>query len=184
MARISRSCGAATTPCWSSTRSITTSTARTKSPHKLEPGNCNYELAWGCTGIVDYFDALGGGTGDRAAIVRAFDAVAAHEEALGERLLSWLRDRNDVRIVGDRASDRARRVPTISFKVDGRDSAELVRAIDAHKIGIRFGDFHSRRLVERIGLAEGNGVLRVSMVHYNTLAEVDRLIVALDQALA
>jgi cysteine desulfurase family protein (TIGR01976 family) len=155
-----------------------------KVPHKLEPGNCNYELAWGCTGIVDYFDALGGGTGDRAAIVRAFDAVAAHEEALGERLLSWLRDRNDVRIVGDRSSDRARRVPTISFKVDGRDSAELVRAIDAHKIGIRFGDFHSRRLVERIGLAEGNGVLRVSMVHYNTLAEVDRLIVALDQALA
>ena len=62
-----------------------------KVPHKLEPGNCNYELAWGCTGIVDYFDALGGGTGDRAAIVRAFDAVAAHEEVLGERLLSWLR---------------------------------------------------------------------------------------------
>ncbi len=37
---------------------------------KLEPGNCNYELAWGCAGIVDYFDALGGGTGDRAAIVQ------------------------------------------------------------------------------------------------------------------
>ncbi len=61
------------------------------------------------------------------------------------------------------------RVPTIAFKVDGRDSAELVRAIDAHKIGIRYGDFHSRRLVERLGLTQGNGVVRVSMVHYNTL---------------
>ena len=67
-------------------------------------------------------------------------------------------------------------MPTISFKVDGRDCAGLVRAIDGHQIGIRFGDFHSRRLVERLGLAEGNGVVRVSMVHYNTVEEVDRLI--------
>ena len=110
--------------------------------------------------------------------------MARHEEDIGERLLSWLRARNDVRIVGRREADRAVRVPTISFKVAGRDSAELVRAVDPHKIGIRYGDFHSRRLVERLGMAEGNGVVRVSMVHYNTLEEVDRLVKALDQTLA
>ena len=74
-------------------------------------------------------------------------------------------------------------MPTIAFKVDGRDAADIVRRVDAADIGIRFGDFHSRRLIERLGLAEGNGVVRVSMVHYNTLDEVDRLIAALDQAL-
>ena len=41
-----------------------------KVPMKLEPGNTNYELAWGSAGIVDYLDALGGGTGDRGAIER------------------------------------------------------------------------------------------------------------------
>ncbi len=46
------------------------------------------------------------------------------------------------------------------------------------------GEFHSRRLIERLGLAGDSGVVRVSMVHYNTLAEVDRLIGALDRALA
>ena len=153
---------------------------RDKVPGKLEPGNCNYELAWGCTGIVDYFDALGGGTGDRAAITTAFAAVAAHEEALAARLLDWMGQHGKITVVGPRTPDRARRVPTISFKVAGTDSARIVRQLDPHRIGVRFGDFHSRRLVEHLGLMHGNGVVRVSMVHYNTLAEVDRLIDALE----
>jgi cysteine desulfurase family protein (TIGR01976 family) len=157
---------------------------REKVPGKLEPGNPSYELAWGCTGIVDYLDDLGGGTGDRAAIERAFDGIAAHEETIGERLLSYLRERNDIRVIGDRSADRASRVPTVSFKVEGRDSAAIVRAVDADGIGIRFGDFHSRRLVDHLGLQEGNGVVRVSMVHYNTLEEVDHLVESLDRALA
>lgn len=157
---------------------------REKVPMKLEPGNTNYELAWGSAGIVDYIDTLGGATGDRAAIDRAFDRIAAHETLLGEKLLAYLRDRNDVRIIGRRDSATDHRVPTIAFKVDGRDSAEIVRSIEADRIGIRFGDFHSRRLIEHLGLADGNGVVRVSMVHYNTPEEVDRLIGSLDQALA
>lgn len=157
---------------------------REKVPMKLEPGNTNYELAWGSAGIVDYIDAVGGGTGDRAAIDRAFDKIAAHETRLGEKLLAYLRDRNDVRIVGRRDSATDRRVPTIAFKVDGRDSAEIVRSTEADRIGIRFGDFHSRRLIEHLDLADGNGVVRVSMVHYNTPEEVDRLIGSLDRSLA
>lgn len=157
---------------------------REKVPMKLEPGNTNYELAWGSAGIVDYIDALGGSTGDRAAIDRAFDKIASHETLLGEKLLTYLRDRNDVRIVGRRDSATEHRVPTIAFKVDGRDSAEIVRSTEADRIGIRFGDFHSRRLIEHLGLANGSGVVRVSMVHYNTPEEVDRLIASLDRALA
>lgn len=155
-----------------------------KVPAKLEPGNTNYELAWGSAGIVDYFDELGGGSGDHAAIARAFEDVAAHEALIGERLLDYLRGKNGVRIIGDRGSDKATRVPTISFKADGRDSAAIVRALDDKQIGIRFGDFHSRRLVEALGLSEGSGVIRISMVHYNTLEEVDRVIAALDEAMA
>jgi len=152
-------------------------------PQKLEPGNPNYELAWGAAGVVDYLDALGGGAGDRAAIERAFHAIAAQETDLSERLLSYLRDRNDVRILGRRDSLAASRVPTISFKVEGRDSSEIVRAVDEVGVGMRFGDFHSRRLVETLGDAGGSGALRVSMVHYNTLEEVDRLVSRLDQIL-
>ena len=155
---------------------------REKVPAKLEPGNTNYELAWGSAGIVDYLDELGGASGDRAAIARAFDDITAQETALGARLLDYLGSRNDVRVVGRRAAG-ADRVPTVSFKARARDSAEIVGETDRHGVGIRFGDFHSRRLIEALDLAEGSGVVRVSMVHYNTLDEVDRLIGALGPAL-
>lgn len=157
--------------------------AKDKVPAKLEPGNLNYELTWGAAGIVDYLDRLGGATGDRAAIERAFDGIAAHEAALAERLLAFLRGRNDVRIVGRATSDAAARVPTISFKPAAGEAAEIVAEVDAAGIGMRHGDFHSRRLVEHLGLADRGGVLRVSLVHYNTVEEVDRLVAVLDRAL-
>jgi len=75
-------------------------------------------------------------------------------------------------------------VPTISFKVAGRDSAAIVAQVARDKVGVRHGDFHSRRLVEALGVDDGGGVLRASMVHYDTLAEVDRLVNSLARALA
>jgi cysteine desulfurase family protein (TIGR01976 family) len=147
-------------------------------PYKLQPGNVNYELAWSCAAIPAYLDALARQHG-----ADAFDAIAAHEEALAERVLTWLCARNDVRIIGRRGAGRAERVPTISFVADGRRSSTIVETIDRHRVGIRFGDFYARRLINHLGLADRDGVVRISMVHYNTLAEVDRLLAGLEEAL-
>lgn len=152
-------------------------------PTKLEPGNPNYELAHGAAGIVDYLEDLGGSMGDRHAIETAFAAIADHEARIGERLLDYLRGRNDTRIIGRRSAAAAERVPTISFVIEGRDPVRIVEAVDRGGIGMRHGGFHSARLVERLGLGRG-GVLRVSMAHYNTLEEVDRLVAAIDEAAA
>lgn len=151
-----------------------------KVPGKLEPGNPSYELAWGAAGIVDYVEARGGAMG-RAGVEAFFADATEQETALGERLLNWLRRRNDVRIIGD-PSAHEMRAPTVSFVVDGFDPAAVVHAVEPARVAIRHGDFHSRRLVEALGLAP-KGVVRVSMVHYNTLEEVDRLIEAMDGAL-
>lgn len=163
--------------------------AADKVPAKLEPGNASYELAYGSIGIVDYLCDLGrraGGTdaaGSRGLIEAAYAAITAHENRIGERLLAWLRQRSDCRIIGIDRGDVDIRVPTISFKVDGRESGEIARQVDAHFAAIRFGDFHARRLVEYLGLEQQGGVLRVSMAHYNTPEEVDRLIAALEATL-
>ena len=160
---------------------------RDKVPGKLEPGNPNYELAYSLTGIVDYLCELGektGATGSpRERIVAAFDAIAVQENALTERLLSYLRSRNDCRIIGETTNRNGRRIPTISFVFEGRDSEDICKAMDAYRIAIRFGDFHARRLGDHVGLPQYNGAVRVSMVHYNTIAEVDRLTSALDEIL-
>jgi cysteine desulfurase family protein (TIGR01976 family) len=155
-------------------------------PYKLQPGNVNYELSYGCIGIHEYLrdtgTALGAQGSARQRMQAAFDAFAQHEDALAERLLAWLRDRCSVRIIGRDTAKDARRVPTISFMVAGVQSESIVRHVDAHGIGIRFGDFYARRLIEALGLAAQGGVIRVSMAHYNSAGEIDRLIQHLDQA--
>ena len=158
-----------------------------KVPAKLEPGNASYELAYSSTGIVDYLVELaerGGSDGTvRQKIESAFEQIRRHESRLAERLLKFLRARSDCRIIGCERGDDARRVPTISFVVAGADPAKITRMVDPYNIGIRFGDFHARRLIEYLQLHHNNGVVRVSMTHYNTLDEVDALVAALDEIL-
>lgn len=161
---------------------------RDKVPGKLEPGNANYELSYSVAGLLDYLADIGSragsdGTSPRRDLETAFDAFRVQENALVERLLDWLGSRGDCRVIGPAANVDSRRVPTVAFKVAGRDSGDVARAVEEHRVAIRFGDFHSRRLIEHLGLADGGGVVRVSMVHYNTLDEVERLIGALEEAL-
>ncbi|SCX32534.1 cysteine desulfurase-like protein [Agrobacterium rosae] len=159
-----------------------------KVPGKLEPGNPNYELAYSTCGIVDYLTALGEQAGEtgtvRQKIEAAFAAITAQENLLTERLLSYLRSRNDCRIVGQTSNHDETRVPTIAFRFDGREAGDLCKAMDGEQIAMRFGDFHSRRLAEYLELTDHGGMLRVSMVHYNTLEEVDRFTAALERILA
>jgi cysteine desulfurase family protein (TIGR01976 family) len=154
-------------------------------PYKLQPGNVNYELSFGCIGISDYLldiaNQLGIQGSERERMQAAFDAFEIQEDALAERLLGFLRQRPGVRIIG-KTSVQAR-VPTISFVVEGVRSEAVVLKVDEQRIGIRFGDFYARRLIEALGLAPQCGVVRVSLAHYNTLEEIDRLIAALDQAI-
>lgn len=157
-------------------------------PYKLQPGNVNYELSYGCIGIRDYLcdtgKALGATGTPRQHMQAAFDAFEQHENALAERLLQWLRDQKNVRIIGRAAADDAQRVPTISFVVGGMASEAVVHHVDRHGIGIRFGDFYARRLIEALGLQGQGGVVRVSMAHCNTPGEIDRLIQHLDEVIA
>ena len=156
-------------------------------PAKLEPGNANYEMAYASVGIVDYLASLGERAGEqgstREKIETAWAAITEHENRIAERLLNWLRSRDDCRIIGRERGDDPRRVPTISFVVDGQDSGKIARKMDAYNIAIRFGDFHARRLAEYLDLSGSNGCVRVSMTHYNTLEEVDALVKALDEIL-
>ena len=156
-------------------------------PYKFQPGGANYELSYSITGLGHYFADLahhhwGNESSDelRTQMVRAYELMTSHEEALSDRLLSYLTNQSNVRIIGHPTGDRHQRVPTIAFTVDGMDSATIPSKLDAYNIGIRYGDFYAKRLINDLGLKHCNGVIRVSMVHYNTLDEIDRLIGQLD----
>lgn len=170
-------------------------------PYKFQPGGANYELSYSIVGLGDYLGQLathhrteqtapdgpeqnlGEQEALRKRMQQAFDLITVHEEQLSDRLLSSLKSNPRVRIVGHPTGDRTKRVPTIAFTVDGVDSATIPRQLDAHRIGTRYGDFYAKRLIQDLGLAAQNGVVRVSMVHYNTLDECDRLIAHLEPLL-
>ena len=61
-----------------------------------------------------------------------------------------------------------------------RRSETIVRQVDKSGIGIRFGDFYARHLIEALSLQAQGGVVRASMAHYNTADEIARLIECLD----
>ena len=157
------------------------------SPYKFQPGNVNFELSYGMLGLCDYLSEIAQRHSSetapdlRSQMHQAFSLIAEHEEDLSDRLLQFLRSKANVRIIGSELADRSRRVPTLSFVVAGMDSASIPIQVDPHRIAIRYGDFYAKRLIEDLGLAPQNGVVRVSMVHYNTLEEVDRLIAILDR---
>jgi len=153
-------------------------------PGKLEPGAFPYELLYGAGAVPEYLHALGRRTGSADdPMTAAYDAIADQEQRLTATLLDYLGSRRDVRIIGGNTADE-RRLPTISFVVEGRASSEIPPLCEPARVGIRWGHFYAPRLVERLGLAELDGVVRVSMVHYNTEEELARLISALDLALA
>lgn len=162
--------------------------------YRFEPGNVNHELTASLPGILEHLLALDAHvqgaahvvTGDvdtQAALTRAFTAIAAHESALVAPLLEFLRSRNGVRIMGPQVADADQRVATVGFTVAGRDSATLPPLLESAQVAIRYGHFYAHRAATALGILPTNGVVRVSMAHYNTPAEVTRLIAALERAL-
>jgi cysteine desulfurase family protein (TIGR01976 family) len=160
-------------------------------PYKLQPGSPNYELASSLPAIVEYLEELGrragGEGGARDLLAAAFDAIARHEAETVAPLLACLGSTEGVRVLGRPDSAPDGRVATVSFVAEGRSSSEVPLHLDSCRIGVRYGDFHSRRLVQDLGFAapsKSNGVVRISLAHYNTPQEVAFLCECLGRALS
>ena len=84
-----------------------------------------------------------------------------------------------------RVTDKNRldeRVPTVSFRMEGKDPAKLADAIGKQGVYVWDGHNYALAIVERMGLLEAGGMIRVGPVHYNTLDEIERFGDALKQA--
>ncbi|WP_373059622.1 cysteine desulfurase-like protein [Zunongwangia sp. H14] len=159
-------------------------------PYKFQPGNFNFELTYSLLGLTEYFQEMykhhfpGISAGSfQKKVEKVYELMAAHEEELSGILLQYLNSNPKIRIIGSPFLNKEKRVPTISFVHSELKSDEIVQQIDEYRIGIRFGDFYAKKLIQALNLEEKNGVVRVSLVHYNTKAEVDRLVWALSKIL-
>jgi len=152
---------------------------------RIAPGGMCHELVAGSKGITDYFQSLYESQFDNKT---AFDGSAlyelfeAQENKLGAKFHDFLRSKNSVRLLGPPHYDPSR-LPIFSFTSDRSTNAAIVAAAEDAKVAIRSGHFYAKRCLEAVGIAPDEGVVRTSMIHYNTDAEVDRLVQALDPVL-
>jgi cysteine desulfurase family protein (TIGR01976 family) len=158
----------------------------------LETGTGNFEGYAGTLAAVEYLAWLGttwgaapAGASRRERIVAGMTALRRVEMALYRPLADGLAEIPGLRIVGlvDPAADD-RRTPTAAITLAGRSPREVAARLADGGIAVWDGDFYATGLIERLGLVESGGVVRIGLTHYNTAAEVERLLGALERIAA
>ncbi|HUR41885.1 MAG TPA: aminotransferase class V-fold PLP-dependent enzyme [Verrucomicrobiae bacterium] len=151
---------------------------------RLVPAGPDHAQVAAARGVAEYFDALdahhgGGDAAGRPARVRK--RLREAELALLPRLLDFLAARRDVRLLGPR--DARIRAATVAFVPQRRAPLDVAKDLAARGVMAGAGHFYAVRLLEAMGVDPARGALRLSFLHYNSPAELDRVLQALDATL-
>lgn len=151
--------------------------------HRLETGTPSFEGQAGVLGTIDYLEWLGtlvapDGDNDpadrQARLTAAMHACVDYEHELGTRLIEGLASVPGARLYGP--PTMAGRVPTFALTIEGHHPDALAEALARANIFAWSGHFYALEPVAALGLTDRGGLLRVGLCHYNTEAEVDRLL--------
>jgi cysteine desulfurase family protein (TIGR01976 family) len=143
--------------------------------HRFETGTLSHEAVAGTTAAVGYLASLGEGPDRRARLDDAFVRIRGHEEGLTGRFLDGLRDVDGVELLGIADPARAgERTPTFAMTIEGVTPRAAAEALARDGIAAWDGNYYALALMDRLGLEERGGALRLGFLHYTTTGEVDR----------
>jgi cysteine desulfurase family protein (TIGR01976 family) len=149
-------------------------------PHKFETGTLSHEGMAGTLGAIEYLEQFGAGETRAKRITSAWSNLADYEHKITLRLIEGLKTFKGLTIRGiTSANAMHRRVPTVSFTLEGHHPETLAKAFANDNIFVWSGHNYAIEPVSRMGLMDKGGVLRVGLAHYNTEAEVDALLSSL-----
>jgi len=150
-------------------------------PGKWETGTQSYESLSGVAAAVDYLAELGGaGDSRRERLVRGLAAIKAYEATLSEHFLRGAAAVPGLRVYGLTDIERlAERTPTFAVELAGHAPAEVAAWLGERGFFVWDGHYYAIAVMERLGTLTRGGLVRIGFVHYNTIAEIDRLLAAL-----
>ncbi|MCG3119440.1 MAG: Cysteine desulfurase SufS [bacterium] len=161
-------------------------------PHKFETGTLNHEGIAGAAAAIDYLAEIGKSygvqfanaysqfSGRRRDLKMAMHAIQAYENHLSLYLASELKKISGLKIYGLTATkDFGQRTPTFAIRLPNVAPAEIAQRLGEQGIFVWDGNFYALEVTTRLGVEEHGGVVRIGLAHYNTVEEIDRLIVAL-----
>jgi selenocysteine lyase/cysteine desulfurase len=122
-----------------------------------------------------------GGT-RRGEVLAAFDAIGAHERSLALRFLEGLARMPRVRLwgIGD-PSRLSERTPTFAIRVGEQHPAETAEKLGRRGVLVWDGHYYAITVMERLGLLDSGGAVRVGFCHYHSVDDVDRVLDELDR---
>jgi cysteine desulfurase family protein (TIGR01976 family) len=143
-------------------------------PDRFEQGTPPFELYAGVAASVDHLAALWPeATGTRRErLTTSMAVVSRYEDALFARLDGALRAMAHVQVLGSPHY----RTPTLSFTLSRLRPRQVAAELARRGVCAWDGDFYSRELFDAIGVNETGGAVRLGLMHYNTVDEVDHLI--------
>ena len=132
----------------------------------------------GVAAAVDHFAGLCGEAagGRRDRLHRSMTAVAGYERELFAPLLDGLRAMRHVQVLGD----PVRTTPTVSFTVSRLRPRQVAAELARRRVCAWDGDFGHQALFDAIGVNDAGGAVRLGLLHYNTLDEVEHVLDAVD----
>jgi len=159
-------------------------------PDRWETGTQVQELIAGIGAAVDYLAEVGRrcdptAKDRRSALLAAYRATRHHEMTLLARLVEGLLAIPGLQFYG--ISDPARfneRCSTVSVRLANHKPAEVTAFLGDRGIFTWDGNYYALNLTERLGVEANGGLLRIGLVHYNTIEEVDRLLAGLREIAA
>jgi len=156
-------------------------------PYTINPGGPNHEELVSLIGIYDYFENLykfhyqNNEKNILNKISKINKLIAKHEEEIANPLLSSISKNKDLKLIGKNRIKNKNRAPTISFISNKYSSKEISEKLVRNKIATRNDNFYAWRCLRYLGIDTNDGVVRLSLTHYNTLNETLKVIDVLDQ---
>ncbi len=151
-------------------------------PEAWMTGTQNHECIAGVLAAINYLAELGRvASGDetagrRAALTHAYTAIGEYETELFDVLLRGLMQIDTITVYGITDPSRmSERLPTVSIRHRSISSQELAQKLGNAGIFVWDGNYYALQLTETLGL-EPDGMVRIGLVHYNTVEEVHRLL--------
>ena len=155
-------------------------------PYRHAPGTPSFEAQLGTYGAFEHLAWLGerfgrpAGDSLRARMGAGLLAATEHEAILASHFLAGIASMPGIRLYGlGEPAAVAGRVPTFSFTVEGHTAEAVARTFAQHNIYVWDGSFYAYEVSGLLGVRD-SGVVRIGFAHYNTVAEVDRILEVLD----
>lgn len=158
-----------------------------KYPYTINPGGPNHEELVSLIGIYEYFENLYNfhfqDKEDNILnkIKRINKLISDHEEMIANPILEYIHKRDDLKLIGKNKITQKNRAPTISFISKKKSSKYISDQLLKYKIATRNDNFYAWRCLDSLNIDINDGVVRLSLVHYNSINDVERLLNALDK---